>query len=396
MCSPRQRGAYESQKCGYNLPNPENPITDYCAHCLNGGTVSATKSNLASVGWKPYNPLRRVKGTAKRAGLCGDAIGRTDHMIGGDFMPYPEVPITAVYKEGDEIDLSVEIDTNHNGFFEFYLCDLDACRTPDIHVQCFRKKTCYKLLRVPHADCEDSSKETTYECGPIDEKYPSRWYVPCRNTGHVGVHIVGGPAGTMRYRLPVGVTCKHCVMQWYWATANSCNPPGLRSYILRKKRPFGTTCESDGGGLGAFSDGLPNCEGLRVPEEFWSCADVQVTTDGGSGGVVPARGLRLPRVKPEDTKMLTDDLEAAIESGQEAMEEDMLKAVQEGLRDAQESGTVGAESSCFRSEAVCDTSVPCCEAEQVCVYTPRVGTLSCRFWWALWRDAHDQRKLHTT
>lgn len=292
MCEPRQRGAYVSQKCGSNLPEPKNPVIDYCAHCLNGGSKGVVAQHLQPAGWFLYEPLVDFTRTATRAGLCGDVKGNNDHMIGGTFVPstYGGAPIVAHWKTGSMVDFTAEIDTNHNGYFEFYLCDLDACGTKDITGECFLKNNCYKLLRVKHKDCENPSPKTHTECGPVDEKYPGRWYLPCRATEHVGIHIVGGASGTMRYQLPKGVSCDHCVVQWYWATANSCNPRGFAEYMVRNGSPFGTTCPSDGGGLGAYNTALSECGGTNLPEEFWSCADVKISAKGGSAGGTTSGG----------------------------------------------------------------------------------------------------------
>lgn len=289
MCDPRQRAAYKSSKCGSDLRTPPNPVIDYCAHCLNGGGTGTVKSNLPPKGWKLYEPLKDIDSFGDRAGMCGDPKGNNDHMIGGRFMPYDSLPIVNNYKSGSVVDFTAEIDTNHNGYFDFYLCNMDKCSTSDLSTECFKENACYKLERVPHPDCENPSEKTHTECGPIDPKYPGRWYLPCRKTAHVGIHIVGGSSGTMRYQLPSGVECKHCIIQWYWATANSCAPRGFLEYMEAMKNPFGTTCPSDGGGRGAYRENMQKChDGGRTPEEFWSCADVQVTGDRQSAGpVVP-------------------------------------------------------------------------------------------------------------
>lgn len=85
---------------------------------------------------------------------------------------------------------------------EFYMCDLDACNVTDIAVSCFQQGACKKLDRVAHPDCKSRDVDTTFNCGPIDKHFPSRWYLQCRSTGHVGIHIVGGSTEHMSYQLP--------------------------------------------------------------------------------------------------------------------------------------------------------------------------------------------------
>lgn len=394
MCGPRQRGAYQSDKCGSNLAIPPSPVTDHCAHCLNGGAVATVTANLPPGGWKVYEPIKDFAGTAKRAGLCGDAVGRGDHMIGGDFMPYPEVPIVEHYKSGGVVDFTAELDTNHNGYFEFFLCNLDKCGTPDISEKCFTGGHCHKLLRVPHKDCQDPDTNTDYECGPIDPAYLGRWYVPCRNTGHVGVHIVGGSAGTMRYQLPKGVTCNHCVVQWYWATANSCAPRGFLDFFEAFNEPFGNTCESDGGGRGAYRPGMSECGGDSAPEEFWSCADVQITPNGSAAGPVEAVGV--PDVDPEsksnDEEAVKENPEAVMEKASEELEKDINMAANEETGEKKKEEMASANGDCLLEDEPCDAAVPCCNMQQVCVYTESASGFTCRFWWSLHKDVEERAK----
>lgn len=409
MCTPRQRGAYHSVKCGSDLPKPENPAIDHCAHCLNGGTVATTKKNLPPGGWKNYEPTIDFPGTAARAGLCGDAKGKNDHMVGGSFMPYSSVPIVANYKSGATVDFSVEIDTNHNGYFDFYLCDLDACGTDDLSEDCFTGGYCYQLNRVKHTDCEDPKVDTNFECGPVDAAYPGRWYVPCRSTAHVGVHVVGGNSGTMRYKLPDGVECKHCVIQWYWGTANSCAPSGFLDFFTTYNNPFGTSCPSDGGGLGAHRKGMTECGGDLVPEEFWSCADVQTSKDGEEAA--PNAGVTSPPQKsepstpapptvtttpsteeqtpndelivtivPSDESTEETEMDGLIEKAEESPEGDVNEDVEQ--QDVAEM-TTGENGFCIVEGGKCNGEVPCCIKEQVCVFVNAEPDPSCKFWWSL-------------
>ncbi|KAI0565070.1 Cellulose/chitin-binding protein [Gracilaria domingensis] len=406
MCTPRQRGAYHAKdKCGSNLPHPSNPITDYCPHCLNGGTVATVKQNLPPGGWKEYNPITDAS-TLKRAGLCGDPRGKNDHMIGGKFMKYDKVPIVSKWKSGSVVDLQIEVDTNHNGYFEFILCNLDVCGVPDISEKCF-KEHCYRLQRVRARKCESPSQGTHFQCGPIDAKYPSRFYVPCRKTGHVGVHLVGGD-GTMLYKLPDGVSCVHCVLQWYWATGNSCAPRGFLDYFERYDNPFGTTCDSDGGGTGAHRKGMGSCGGQVVPEEFWSCADVSIT---GSGKRKPPRaGNSKPFTaeaeaiqKPKDIPAFSTKKPKPVEpqSGttrkpaSQSMKSNRPQKEDVSMTPKPKTPRKGrpkrrpARKRCIREHSVCNGKVPCCGSEHVCVYKKSKSRFMCEIWWKLWSEVKD-------
>lgn len=390
MCEPRQRGAYISTKCGSDLDIVESPVVDYCAHCLNGGTVATTASQLPPSGFHVYDPIANFDRSATRAGLCGDPKGSNHHMLGGDFMPsrYSTVPMVAHYKTSSHVDFVAEIDTNHNGYFEFFLCNLDACQTSDIEPKCFKQGHCHHLKRVPHPDCQDKSRNTYYECGPIDTEYPGRWYVPCRNTGHVGIHIVGGPSGTMRYKLPQGLSCKHCVIQWYWATANSCAPRGLLDYMERENDPFGSTCESDGGGKGTYRAGMHECKHQSVPEEFWSCADVQITNNGNAAGPVQLVGgnFSAPPSENSDERDAKVDPEDVTQKAQDEVKKDVEMTANQTSGERKREERAAAEGQCLLEGQVCDGSVYCCDHSDVCVFKSNESSFKCTKWWSLWEE----------
>lgn len=308
-------------------------------------------------------------------------------------MPYDSVPIVANWKTGSVVDFTAEIDTNHNGYFEYFVCNMDKCKKPDIDGTCFKQGHCVKLMRVPHKDCEDPNVNTHYECGPIDPDYPGRWYLPCRNTGHVGVHIVGGDSGTMRYKLPDGFKCDWCIVQWYWATANSCAPRGFLAYFDTFNNPFGTKCESDGGGQGAHRDNMAQCDASSVPEEFWSCADVQITDDGTSAGPVKAVGTPSPSpgALSEDGLEAQDDPDGVIDKVTEEVRKDVGMEASERSGEKKKEEERAAKGECLLEDSVCDSTVYCCDSEMFCVYTEAAGNFTCRFWWSLWKDV-DERK----
>lgn len=240
MCIPRQRGAYVDQgQCGSKLSIPSNPVIDWCPFCSN------------------------------RGGFCGK-----EHLMrGGRLMPYAKAPIVADYKSGQEIDFSIKITAHHNGYMLFHLCDLDSCGTHDIDQSCFDKKKCYMLERIQKPECENKAVDTHDKCGPVDPSYPKRWYLPCpkKRSNPVKDNMYGGSDGTMRYKLPYGVTCEHCVIQWQWWSANACNAPGVVEYF-EKFDPF--TCP---GGVRVHDALMRPC---AVPEEFAACADVKVSATG--------------------------------------------------------------------------------------------------------------------
>jgi len=120
----------------------------------------------------------------------------------------------------------------------------------------------------------------------------------------------------MRYRIPANLTCKHCTLQWYWSTGNTCvSDDGYFSYAkLLESAGFRASwcryCQVD-------ATCAQSCCGMhgsgKFAEEFWNCADVAVyqpgqaptpapSTDGGSP--VPSPGsapLPTPSGSPAPT-----------------------------------------------------------------------------------------------
>lgn len=326
MCEPRQRGSIITAegRCLYNKDlslfdaNLNNYVIDYCPHCSNGDTCkecpdsnrAAKTDYVPAGGWVIYDPINNIE-TARQASLCGDEYLTTEHMLGGRFTPsrYENVPIVNVSRTGGTIDFTAQLDSNHNGYFEFYLCDLGACGASDIEEKCFTNGHCHRLERVPHPVCEDVASNKEEFCLPIDPAYPSRWYIPCRKFRYV----FGGPSGIMRYKLPDGVVCRHCVVQWYWATGNSCSPLGMIPFLQPMLPEMTALCNALGGEKVAQNFPSGECVNGKIPEEFWSCADIQISADGRSLGSVPI-GVVQPPISPPRPSQSNSPVAVAVSS----------------------------------------------------------------------------------
>lgn len=143
--------------------------------------------------------------------ICGDHHdGPFEHMDGGK---YANGVISQVYTEGQTIDIEIVITAHHKGEFYFFLCDLPEGSSSSTQVT----QKCLNKHRL-----RGSNGSKAYQLPP-PTGYPSHYI--------------------MQYKLPAGVTCSRCVLQWYWRTGNS---------------------------PGAF------------PEEFWNCADIKIKSSNGS------------------------------------------------------------------------------------------------------------------
>lgn len=289
MNTPNQRGVLAGGGkrgrggCASRTIDMEAPM-DYKAHFpagprsgRKGAGVNYQKSQAGPFGWVPFTPLN--SGFRWRSGVCGDVIGRReDHRKGGKY--FYNGKIAATYIQGGLVDIGVKINAHHNGFMELHICDARKCNG-DISMSCFRKGHCHRLNRAPHRSCD--SGHNRY-CGPIDRKYPGRWYLPCSihppNSPRTDNFGIGG-RGFIRYRLPNNFATSHAVLHWYWTAASICNPPGVVEYFTGRDRPRNWgKCKGQASARGGYVSFARPCRRNLFPEEYLQCADVRVMRKG--------------------------------------------------------------------------------------------------------------------
>ncbi len=204
-------------------PKARNVVhnSNYCPHCLAAGGPGVTYAG------------GRVWPNAVH-GACGDpAAGPLDHEAGGKFATKV---ITGRYVRGQRLTLRVKITAPHGGRFSFGVCPVtnDAQERKTVTQKCFDSN---RLL--------NAADGTPY------------WWFGKRGTGEY----------TMDFKLPPGVTCKRCVLQWHYETGNSCTIPGTPQQHV-------------------MSPGMVPCDKSGTMEEFWNCADISIV-EGPGGGTPP-------------------------------------------------------------------------------------------------------------
>eukprot|EP00951_Prasinocladus_malaysianus_P049418 scaffold669665_cov46-Prasinocladus_malaysianus.AAC.1 len=112
----------------------------------------------------------------------------------------------------------------------------------------------------------------TYSAQPIDPAAPHKFFLNpvCAFPQDQSVR---GYRMTGHFKLPDGVTCEQCVLQWWWITGNSCVPPGYRHFDFPSKWD---ACGDDGW----YNANQDDCEGSTRGEEYWNCADVSIQSEG--------------------------------------------------------------------------------------------------------------------
>ncbi|KAL4857482.1 Peptidyl-prolyl cis-trans isomerase FKBP13 [Chlorella vulgaris] len=216
--------------------------SDYCPQCLSAGGPATV-----------YGAASFPNGAH---GLCGDlAAGPLRHEAGGAL--WTGRP-TAVLREGSVVYLNVTVTAFHKGRFEFRICRVDGTDVASEKAQL--TEACLDQHALVQANVPGAQ-------APGDRYY------------HLGSN--DQPSYTMPYQLPSGLSCdgttSKCVLQWYWITGNTCNPPG-------EPAPY-------------RSPQLPDCgTGGSPPEEFWNCADVLITP--GDFTPLPPAPPALPSPRP--------------------------------------------------------------------------------------------------
>jgi len=119
----------------------------------------------------------------------------------------------ATYKEGGEIEFIVVMNGEHGGIHQFRLCDKklgSALGDLKANAECIDKYFIGEMC-TPGEGCgctDDKCKDKTPHSDPND---------PIFSHGPAPHNIYG--AHVMKFKLPEGVSCDECTVQWYWATS---------------------------------------------------------------------------------------------------------------------------------------------------------------------------------
>jgi len=208
------------------------------------------------------------------------------------------------WKEGSVVEVTIAVTAHHKGHYEFSICDkvitsslagAQACL--DAHI----------LERASAADagirdCQPGDRRAA--CQPIDERHRERFYLP-----PPGFSPSGGNTHTFYLKLPAGLKCEACTMQWRWWSANSCIP--APDYAC-----FRDVLQSNGYS-NADSWGLTNwavkscpgggCNRCGCGEEFRNCVDISI--EGAQGGSVPVPAPPAPTTPAPTTATTTTTMQ---------------------------------------------------------------------------------------
>ncbi|XP_022788074.1 uncharacterized protein LOC111328003 [Stylophora pistillata] len=168
-----------------------------------------------------------------KCGVCGDAYhfkpGKALYTHPGR---YATGTITKTYEEGQDITVMIDVTSNHQGHFTFRVGDIGS-------LPITQEKLKY-VLRQPNGD--------------------TKWKINAREDKIFEIKL----------KLPGGLTCDHCVLQWWWRVGNSWG-----------------------------CDGPNDCGmGKGQQETFVNCADIRITKKDGSVPPPPPTRPPPPTEKP--------------------------------------------------------------------------------------------------
>ncbi|XP_064087986.1 uncharacterized protein LOC135202496 [Macrobrachium nipponense] len=160
-----------------------------------------------------------------KCGPCGDPWDMKQPRDNEEGGKYGLGVIVKKYKHSSIMTVGVELTANHRGFFEFRLCPHNQPRVP-VTNECLDQNVLKQA---------DGSGER-YFPGPGAKKFYAK------------------------YRLPRGLTCKQCVLQWRYVAGNNWG-----------------VCENGTGMVGCGPQ-----------EQFRACADITITEEDGYADDTPS------------------------------------------------------------------------------------------------------------
>jgi len=122
-----------------------------------------------------------------KCGVCGDPWGQRPRNHEAPGGRYANGIIVKEYRVGEMMEVEIDLSANHRGSFTFKLCQNNNVRR-DSHQRCFDRHT----LKV-YPEMTESFE--------LPSEASQTFYI--------------------QLKLPEGVTCKQCVLQWTYNTANS-------------------------------------------------------------------------------------------------------------------------------------------------------------------------------
>eukprot|EP00929_Paragymnodinium_shiwhaense_P039153 TRINITY_DN2058_c0_g2_i1.p1 TRINITY_DN2058_c0_g2~~TRINITY_DN2058_c0_g2_i1.p1 ORF type:complete len:412 (+),score=41.66 TRINITY_DN2058_c0_g2_i1:74-1237(+) len=231
-----------------------------CAHCLNGPQI------------------------------CGDNTAN-------DAYKGPVV----TWREGAVVEVTVAVTAHHKGHYEFSICDQVITSSLANPQACLDQHILERASAAEAGimDCQPGDRRAA--CQPIDPRHNERFYLPAP-----GFSPSGGNTHTFYLKLPAGLKCEACTMQWRWWTANSCIPAPDYACFLDVLQSQGYSEASTWGLTNWAVKTCPGggCDRCSCGEEFRNCVDITIEASG-AGGSSPTSTASPPTTPAATTATMT-------------------------------------------------------------------------------------------
>merc|ERR1719416_294115 len=274
-------------------------------------------------------------------------------------------PVTEL-TAGQRVKFEIKVTAHHKRHFVFRLCDRTisgALGGMDGEESCLNQHVLERVRpEEMFSDCKANDKRG--DCQPFDEANPGYWYLPPatdgdtinlvegNSTGHPSLAQVGshseraGAHYTFHYKLPAGLTCDKCTLQWWWLSANSCTPhPDAYKCYFGKMQEAGWDASRWCGGGCSYSGSCPAQQGSmrQCGEQFKNCADLKIVHSSSSPSPgapattqqptpAPTQPIptQPPATQPGSTQPPSPTTEPEPESEEEEEEEEEQEEEEEG------------------------------------------------------------------
>jgi hypothetical protein len=232
-----------------------------------------------------YPPLRGGAVGSEANGYCPQCMGTSSLPMttcGKDiFLDFTHGPVTN-FIAGQIVQFDVRVTAHHKGHFQFRLCDetmSSALGDFDAQEGCLNEHILERVRPEEiHPDCIPNDPRE--DCQPFDEANPGYWYLPPpAQTGSVTGYKI-------HYRIPEGLSCDKCTLQWWYLTANSCtpHPDAYNCYFgsSGEMHRLGWDVSKWCSGACSFAGTCPAVQGSAAScgEQFKNCADVKIVQSG--------------------------------------------------------------------------------------------------------------------
>lgn len=235
------------------------------------------------------------------AGICGDG---GQWPAGSDYLDAFS-GAQRTFTAGSLVEIDIRLTAHHRGHFELRICDQRLSNSTTNSMACLQTWVLNRARpEEVYSNC--TVNDIRGDCQPIDENYPGRWYLPPPGQTPFGSDY------KMHFRIPAGLQCSVCTLQWQWLTANSCIPASGYGCYFSKMVSLGWNAASWCGSHCGTCPEAPvqaNCG-----EQFRNCADIKVIASSSTSSAASTSARVLPATTPITSVVTSTRLTSTVQS----------------------------------------------------------------------------------